>query len=97
VALSLKGADGAPLTKRGPQRQVYGSILAAFHTACDEREFVVAIRLLNLLEFAIKTYGDDLKSVRLLSLLVAAHERLWLLRHGVAVLGDRLTPREPNR
>jgi hypothetical protein len=92
MALSLKEAGSAALVERGPQRQLYSSILAAFHTACDVRDFIVAGRLLNLLEVAIKTYGDDLKSDRMLSLLVAAHERLWLLRHGVAVLGDRFAP-----
>ena len=46
-------------------------ILAGFHQACDRRDLNLAERLLQ----EVVRHGCDLDT------LVAAHERLWLLRH----------------
>jgi hypothetical protein len=55
-------------------------ILLAFHQACDQRDIEVAWELLNVLNFmAMK--GTPTRSTGEVRRLIAAHERLWLLRH----------------
>jgi hypothetical protein len=63
-------------------RRLSDKILIAFHLACDQRDFEVAGHLLNVLELTSRAptlpTGRDRRSKESL---VAAHERLWTLRH----------------
>ena len=63
-------------------RRLSDKILIAFHHACDQGDIEVAVPLLEVLEFATQRArsipGRDRRSKESL---VAAHERLWALRH----------------
>ncbi len=64
-------------------RRLSDKIAIAFHHACDERDIEVAQRLLDVLEGMIDQplglpNGGDRRGKESL---VAAHERLWLIRH----------------
>ena len=64
-------------------RRLSDKILIAFHQACDQNDFEVAEELLRLLERMLtrrSTVPDNNRRKNMESL-VAAHERLWLLRH----------------
>ena len=60
-------------------------ILIAFHGACDQSDFEVADQLLRILELMItrRTTAPDGNRRRSMESLVAAHERLWHLRHKI--------------
>ncbi len=64
-------------------RRLSDKILIAFHQACDERDFEVASELLRVLEGVTNRSRVPSGSVerRGKESLVAAHERLWQLRH----------------
>ncbi len=64
-------------------RRLSDKIAIAFNHACDERDIEVAERLLNVLENMINhPLGPPiLRDRRSKESVVAAHERLWLLRH----------------
>ena len=67
-------------------RRLSDKILVAFHHACDTADLEVAEQLLILLE-AMLTRRTPLPNVnrrRNMESLVAAHERLWHLRHAHA-------------
>jgi hypothetical protein len=64
-------------------RRLSDKILLAFHHACDQRDIEVAWELLNVLEAMAKRTpilpgGNDRRAKESL---VAAHERLWQIRH----------------
>jgi hypothetical protein len=64
------------------KRRLSDKILIAFHHACDQRDIEVAEHLLGVLEFMSKrTRGHAGRERRFEDSLIAAHERLWLLRH----------------
>ena len=72
--------------KSGPprySRRLSDKILIAFHQACDQADFGVAEQLLLILENVLSrrpvVQGGDRR--RNIESLVAAHERLWELRH----------------
>ncbi|WP_027284547.1 hypothetical protein [Rubritepida flocculans] len=70
----------------GPPRQgrrLSDKILVAFHQACDQGDFEVAEQLLRVLEMMLtrRTVSPDANRRRNIETLVAAHERLWHLRH----------------
>ena len=73
---------GAP---SGPRhgRRLSDKILVAFHHACDAQDLVVAEQLLKTLESMLTRRGvpPEQNRRRALESLVAAHERLWHLRH----------------
>jgi ABC-type transport system involved in cytochrome c biogenesis ATPase subunit len=76
-------------TSQSPRytRRLSDKILIAFHYACDQGETEVAEQLLDLLGFMAKRTaklpaGTNRRAVESL---VAAHERLWLLRHPEAL------------
>jgi len=74
-----RGAAGVPrLTRR-----LSDKILIAFHHACDQSDFEVANDLLVILEKMLKrpAFGSDTNRRKSIESLVAAHERLWMLRH----------------
>ncbi|APH54145.1 Hypothetical protein GbCGDNIH9_5106 [Granulibacter bethesdensis] len=69
----------------GPRfsRRLADKILSAFHQACDQNELDVADRLLKVLEMMMSRRASrmDVTRRRSIEALVAAHERLWHLRH----------------
>lgn len=74
--------DTAPASiARG--RRLSDKILVAFHHACDAQDLHVAEQLLKTLEGLLTRRGVPPEQNRRRSLenLVAAHERLWHLRH----------------
>ncbi|WP_424137557.1 hypothetical protein [Roseomonas chloroacetimidivorans] len=64
-------------------RRLTDKILIAFHHACDQGDFEVAEEMLRILEMMItrRTTTPDPNRRKNMESLVAAHERLWLLRH----------------
>lgn len=64
-------------------RRLSDKILIAFHQACDQADFEIAERLLHALEIILsrRPAAVDLNRRRSMESLVAAHERLWHLRH----------------
>jgi hypothetical protein len=79
------GRDAA--RSAGPQprhtRRLSDKILLAFHHACDQSDFEVAEDLLRILELMLtrRPVSPDANRRKNMENLVAAHERLWLLRH----------------
>ena len=78
----VKVADQAASAPR-QGRRLSDKILVAFHHACDAQDLVVAEQLLKSLEAMLTRRGVPAEQNRRKSLesLVAAHERLWHLRH----------------
>ncbi len=64
-------------------RRLSDKILIAFHHACDQEDFEVAEELLRLLELMLtrRPVQPDVNRRKNMESLIAAHERLWLLRH----------------
>lgn len=64
-------------------RRLTDKILVAFHHACDQTDFDVAEDLLRTLEKMLtrRPIVSDGNRRRNMENLVAAHERLWHLRH----------------
>jgi hypothetical protein len=67
---------------RYTRRRLSDKILIAFHHACDQGDIEVSVSLLEVLEFITKrTRSLRVRDHRSQKSLVAAHERLWALRH----------------
>jgi hypothetical protein len=64
-------------------RRLSDKILIAFHQACDQGDYEIAEELLRILEQILtrRPVATDSNRRKNLESLVAAHERLWLLRH----------------
>ena len=64
-------------------RRLSDKILIAFHHACDQADFEVSEQLLHILEMMLtrRPLTPDGTRRRNMESLVAAHERLWYLRH----------------
>lgn len=64
-------------------RRLSDKILIAFHHACDQDDYEVAEQLLVILEKMLsrRTVNPDTNRRKSIESLVAAHERLWHLRH----------------
>ena len=64
-------------------RRLSDKILIAFHHACDQADLEVADQLLHILEMMLtrRPLNPDPGRRRNMESLVAAHERLWHLRH----------------
>ena len=62
-------------------RRLSDKILIAFHQACDQADFEVAERLLKVVETVLAVPRPIDRKRREQETLVAAHERLWQLRH----------------
>jgi hypothetical protein len=73
------GPSGTPRYSR----RLSDKILIAFHHACDQSDFEVAEQLLHILESMLtrRPLTPDGTRRRNMESLVAAHERLWHLRH----------------
>jgi len=65
------------------RRRLSDHMLIAFHLACDQGELEVADRLLAILDRTLRRPPPAGRPVRRSDVqpLVAAHERLWTLRH----------------
>jgi hypothetical protein len=76
------GSTGAPRYSR----RLSDKILIAFHHACDQADFEVAEQLLHILEMMLtrRPLTPDGTRRRNMESLIAAHERLWHLRHPTA-------------
>lgn len=76
---ALRSAAGYPRHTR----RLSDKILIAFHHACDQGDFDVAEELLRILEMMLtrRPTPPDANRRKNMESLVAAHERLWLLRH----------------
>jgi hypothetical protein len=79
------GRDAARSVAAQPRhtRRLSDKILIAFHHACDQGDFEVAEDLLRILEMMLtrRPVTPDINRRKNMETLVAAHERLWLLRH----------------
>ena len=79
------GRDAARAPSAPPRhtRRLSDKILIAFHHACDQGDFEVAEKLLGIVEMMLtrRPASPDTNRRRHLESLVAAHERLWYLRH----------------
>ncbi len=83
--------DGNSITTEEPKkaatqrysRRLSDKILIAFHHACDQADFEAAEQLLNILEMILtrRPLHPDANRRKNMDRLVAAHERLWHLRH----------------
>ncbi|MGH7101701.1 MAG: hypothetical protein ACREFJ_04835 [Acetobacteraceae bacterium] len=64
-------------------RRLSDKVLVAFHQACDQADLEVAEQLLRVLELMLsrRPATPDQQRRRTMEGLVAAHERLWHLRH----------------
>lgn len=64
-------------------RRLSDKILIAFHQACDQSDLEVAEQLLHVLEMMVsrRPLNPDGSRRKNMESLVAAHERLWHLRH----------------
>jgi hypothetical protein len=64
-------------------RRLSDKILIAFHHACDQGDYEIAEQLLRILEMMLtrRTVPPDANRRKSIESLVAAHERLWHLRH----------------
>jgi hypothetical protein len=79
----LSGRESTGTTAPRYSRRLSDKILIAFHHACDQADFEVAEHLLHILEAMLmrRPYTPDGNRRRSIESLVAAHERLWHLRH----------------
>ena len=64
-------------------RRLSDKILIAFHQACDQGDHEVAHELIRVVELMLmrRPVRPDANRRKNMESLVAAHERLWLLRH----------------
>lgn len=79
------GRDAAPPGLPRHTRRLSDKVLVAFHHACDTSDLEIAEHLLRVLELMLTRRPTNADGNRRRSLegLVAAHERLWHLRHPV--------------
>jgi len=77
------GREGGTATAPRYSRRLSDKILIAFHQACDQADFEIAEQLLHILEMMLRRrpLTPDTNRRRTMESLVAAHERLWYLRH----------------
>jgi len=73
----------APTSLPRRTRRLSDKVLVAFHQACDTSDLEMAARLLSILEtiLARRSVEVDRNHRRSIEDLVAAHERMWHLRH----------------
>jgi hypothetical protein len=80
-------AENTPKQNQGGvprySRRLSDKILLAFHHACDQGDYEIAEQLLRILETMLtrRTVPPDANRRKTIESLVAAHERLWHLRH----------------
>lgn len=83
IADTFDREDAPALSAPRYTRRLSDKILIAFHHACDQTDFEVAEQLLGVLEMMLtrRPLTPDGTRRRSMESLVAAHERLWHLRH----------------
>jgi hypothetical protein len=64
-------------------RRLSDKLLLAFHQACDQQDNLVASQLLGILESMLtsRPHKIEISRRRSLNSLVAAHERMWQIKH----------------
>ena len=79
----LRESGGTQAAPQRYTRRLSDKVLVAFHHACDQGDFEVAEHLLHVLEMMLtrRPLTPDGTRRRNMESLVAAHERLWHLRH----------------
>ena len=79
--LAREGAQTGPAPRYS--RRLSAKILIAFHQACDQGDYEIASQVLRVLEMLLtrRPLSPDANRRRTIESLVAAHERLWNLRH----------------
>ncbi len=79
----LRESAGTQVAPQRYTRRLSDKVLVAFHHACDQGDFEVAEHLLHVLEMMLtrRPLTPDGTRRRNMESLVAAHERLWHLRH----------------
>ncbi len=87
------GLAGLPGTAPRQNRRLPERILVAAHQACDLGDLDVAAQLLSILETVVgQTRGPvDPARRRTMESLIAAHQRLWHLRHVGEAAGAQAT------
>lgn len=75
--------EGVSILPARHSRRLSDKILVAFHHACDTADLEIAEQLLVLLETMLtrRAPSPTANRRRNMESLVAAHERLWHLRH----------------
>ena len=84
IDMSDTGPDtDTPPRRSQKRRRLSDMVLMAFHTACDRGDLEVADELLGILELMLRRGPPAGRAERRVDAqpLVAAHERLWALRH----------------
>jgi hypothetical protein len=81
VAEAEEGQAGLPVRRQS--RRLEDKLLVAFHQACDVDDLEVAGEVLRILEMMLsrRSAPADGNRRRNLESVVAAHERLWHIRH----------------
>ena len=76
---SPRSAGAAPRYSR----RLSDKILLSLHHACDQADYEIAEQLLRILENMLtrRSVPPDVNRRKSIESLVAAHERLWHLRH----------------
>lgn len=85
ASMNDAGREGMSGTAPRYSRRLSDKILIAFHHACDQADFETGEQLLVILETLMtrRPVIPDGNRRRSMETLVAAHERLWLLRNKV--------------
>jgi hypothetical protein len=82
----MNGSESTPPVPIRRSRRLQDTILAAVHRACDEGQLELASKLLRVGEESMAVEPDLRRRRQDLWGLIAAHERLWHLRHDDADL-----------
>ena len=77
----MTGSGSTPPATIRRSRRLQDTILAAVHRACDEGQLDLAAKLLHVGEESMAVEPDLRRRRQDLWGLIAAHERLWHLRH----------------
>jgi hypothetical protein len=77
----MTASESTPPVTIRRSRRVQDTILAAVHRACDEGQLELAGKLLRVGEESMAAEPDLRRRRQDLWGLIAAHERLWHLRH----------------
>ncbi len=80
---NLTSSEEPKKTTQRYSRRLSDKILIAFHHACDQADYEAAEQLLHILEMILtrRPVHPDTNRRKNMDRLVAAHERLWHLRH----------------
>ena len=79
----MSNTQSTPGDQERYSRRLSDKILISFHHACDQADYEIAEQLLHILENMLtrRTVPPDSNRRKSIESLVAAHERLWHLRH----------------